>query len=185
MPLVRLCLRNATAPSTVSSHTSTTISSGEWANVSFTILGRFHSLCDCFPTFLTKDSTSNSASRHQMGTGKTCLDCDFGAHNILRRLMKSKWGELYRNIWHRLLTIASEEVASWLLMDSVSSFVTQGNSCNRERWGCGSVYRVLFQHAQSLGFHPQNEIRVMVACTCTWEVEAQGSGFEGHPKLPS
>lgn len=84
-------------------------------SVSFTIPRHSHGLCYCSPTTPTKGSSRHSASGHQMVTGQTCLDCELGACSILRRLMKSRWEGLFRNIWHFFLTIAPEEVGSWLL----------------------------------------------------------------------
>lgn len=102
-----------------------------------------HGLCCCFPTTLTKSSSGHSASSHQMVTGQTRLNCELGVCSILRRLMKSRWGGLYRNIWYLFPTIALEEVGSWRLKSSVSSFVAQDNACSRQSWGCGSVCRGL------------------------------------------
>lgn len=112
-------------------------------SVSFTIPGHSHGLCYCSPTTPTKGSSRHSASGHQIVTGQTCLDCELGACSILRRLMKSRWEGLFRNIWHFFLTIAPEEVGSWLLKHSISSFVAQDNVCSREIWECGSVCRAL------------------------------------------
>ena len=54
-------------------------------------------------------------------------------------------------------------------------------------WACNSVSNVVAECARSPGFHPQHHIKVgILAHSCnlsTGDVEARGSGVQGHPQL--